>query len=337
MLTLFALPKPFAGHIGVIQRNAIRSWTLLQPRPQIILMGDEHGTADCAEEFGLRHVAEVVRNEYGTPLISDIFGKARQGDPRGLLCYVNSDIILMRDFMTAIGRVPGRRGFLMAAQRWDLDVPEPLTFGADWEAGLRERVALQGHLDPPGSIDFFLFPERLYGDIPPFALGRFYWDNWLLYQARRRGATLVDATPSVMIVHQRHGYHHVSLGEQGVQNSDGTLLLRDGPEGLRNLALAGGEPHLYTLQDATHRLTAQGLTRRRLGRRRVERWQITWNSRSRQALGALEGAARPASYFGYPARALLGLIQAMAPARQSVGRGLVSLRDRGKDGGGETT
>ncbi len=29
MLTLFTIPKPFAGHIGLIQRNAIASWTLL--------------------------------------------------------------------------------------------------------------------------------------------------------------------------------------------------------------------------------------------------------------------------------------------------------------------
>ena len=26
MLTIFTIPKPFIGHIGVIQRNAIMSW-----------------------------------------------------------------------------------------------------------------------------------------------------------------------------------------------------------------------------------------------------------------------------------------------------------------------
>jgi len=37
MLTLFTIPKAFQGHTGVIQRNAIRSWTLLRPECEIIL------------------------------------------------------------------------------------------------------------------------------------------------------------------------------------------------------------------------------------------------------------------------------------------------------------
>ena len=39
MLTLFAVPKPFRDHTAMIQRNAITSWTLLRPHPQIILFG----------------------------------------------------------------------------------------------------------------------------------------------------------------------------------------------------------------------------------------------------------------------------------------------------------
>lgn len=29
MLTIFATPKPFQGHVGIIQRNAIGSWVRL--------------------------------------------------------------------------------------------------------------------------------------------------------------------------------------------------------------------------------------------------------------------------------------------------------------------
>lgn len=42
-LTIFAMPKPFGGHIATIQKNAIRSWARLRPA-QIILFGDEPGT-----------------------------------------------------------------------------------------------------------------------------------------------------------------------------------------------------------------------------------------------------------------------------------------------------
>jgi hypothetical protein len=31
MLTLFTTAKPFLGHTSIIQRNALKSWTLLHP------------------------------------------------------------------------------------------------------------------------------------------------------------------------------------------------------------------------------------------------------------------------------------------------------------------
>ena len=36
MLTLFTTPKPFYGHIDVIQRNALKSWTLAAPQAEVI-------------------------------------------------------------------------------------------------------------------------------------------------------------------------------------------------------------------------------------------------------------------------------------------------------------
>ena len=39
LITLFSAPKPFADpHIAIIQRNALRSWTLL-PDVEVILLG----------------------------------------------------------------------------------------------------------------------------------------------------------------------------------------------------------------------------------------------------------------------------------------------------------
>src|SRR5215470_320731 len=75
MLTIFATPKPFRDHIAVIQRNAIRSWTLLRPACEIILMGNDEGTADIAAEFGVRYVPEVARYSLDERL--------HAGDPAG--------------------------------------------------------------------------------------------------------------------------------------------------------------------------------------------------------------------------------------------------------------
>src|SRR5207244_10609033 len=102
MLTIFSTLKPFKGHIGIIQRNAIASWALLHPRPEIILFGNEEGTAEAAMDIGALHVSQVARNEFGTPLLNDLFQKAEQLASHQTLCYVNADILLLDDFSEAV-------------------------------------------------------------------------------------------------------------------------------------------------------------------------------------------------------------------------------------------
>ena len=78
--------------------------------------------------------------------------------------------------------------------------------------------------------------------MPPFAIGRACFDNWLVWRARQEGL-VVDATADVVAVHQRHDYTHVAGGKEEVYY---------GEEAARNLELAGGKSRLYTLHDASH-------------------------------------------------------------------------------------
>src|SRR5687768_14321039 len=101
LITLFSAPKPFTDpHIAKIQRNAIKSWTLL-PDVEVILLGDEPGLPEAARELGVKHITGVKRNENGTPLISSMFQLARQNSHSDLLCIINADMILMFDFIKA--------------------------------------------------------------------------------------------------------------------------------------------------------------------------------------------------------------------------------------------
>jgi hypothetical protein len=53
MISFFTTPKSFSGHIGVIQRNALQSWKRLDPDDEVILLGDETGSAEAARDLGL--------------------------------------------------------------------------------------------------------------------------------------------------------------------------------------------------------------------------------------------------------------------------------------------
>lgn len=251
MLTLFAVPKPFRGHIDVIQRNAIQSWLQFRPELEIILFGDEEGTADIATKFDVRHVPDVERNEYGTPLVRDLFAESQVMASNNLLCYINADIILTSDFLPVVQRVRKRRRFLVVGQRWDVDLDKPWDFDKpDWEVLLRSCVGENGELHPATGIDYFMFPKGLWGDIPPFVVGRPVWDNWLVYWARLKHIPVIDATHVITAVHQNHDYSHVVGGTKGFW---------EGPERRRNFELAGGYLNMFTMKDATWILTHSGI------------------------------------------------------------------------------
>ena len=263
LITLFSAPKPFTDpHIATIQRNAIRSWTLL-PEVEVILLGEDTGLAEAARELSVRHIPNVTRNTSGTPLISSMFSLARENSNSPLLCIVNADMLLMQDFVEAAKQVVKLKdNFILLSQRWDLDVAQPLEFTKGWESRLRNTVHATGILHRPAGSDFFLFPKSCYTDVPDFAIGRAGWDNWMIYKARQEKWPVIDCTPSVMIVHQNHDYGHLPGGQ-----AHHTL-----PETDENIRLAGGQAAIrYTILDSTHRLVGGKLTRPQLSNLRFMR------------------------------------------------------------------
>ena len=257
MLTFFTTAKPFVGHSGIIQRNALKSWTLLGPDVEVILFGDEEGAAEIAEELRFRHEPRVERNEFGTKRLDTMFSTAQAIARHDLLCYINCDIILMQDFCMAVKRAHcAHKQFLLVGRRWDLDIGETLRFeDKDWQARLRERVLLEGLRRPPEWIDYFAFTRGLYPEqLPAFVVGRVFWDNWLVWKALDLKNPVVDASEAVKAVHQNHDYGYHPQGKTGAFH---------GAEARRNHQLAGGWKHLRTIADASEVLREDGLKPKR--------------------------------------------------------------------------
>jgi hypothetical protein len=228
----------------------------LLPDVEVILLGEEIGLAEAARELDVKHLPDVACNESGTPLVSSMFQLARQNSSTDLLCIINADMILMPDFLEAARRSRLRRDkFVVLSQRWDLDITESIEFTDGWQNRLSSRVHRQGNLHRPVGSDFFLFPKSCYTNIPNFAIGRAGWDNWMIYKARKEKWTVIDCTPSVMIVHQNHDYSHLPGGKPHYEH----------PDTNENIRLAGGEANIrYTILDATHQLMGGKLVRPKL-------------------------------------------------------------------------
>jgi hypothetical protein len=190
---------------------------------------------------------------HGTPRLDDAFARAAGIAVHPVLCYANADILFFPDIAVAAQRaLDGGGPFLVIGRRWNFDAPDEEFADRDW----RRFILSTGKLYNGFNLDYFLFPKPFFGSIPPFAVGRPAWDNWMIYEARRMGMTVIDSTAALLAGHQNHDYSHTREGREG-----GKSMLWNGPEAEENRRLAG--KHYFGIQDATHVMGADGGIRRR--------------------------------------------------------------------------
>ena len=121
ILTIFTAPKPFTNpHINMIQRNALHCWQSLGAAVEVIMVGDEEGMAAVAAEYGVQHLPDVKCNRFGTPLISSIFGLARDASDSPLLMYANADILFFPDILNTARALLAQAGYRLyiADKKW---------------------------------------------------------------------------------------------------------------------------------------------------------------------------------------------------------------------------
>jgi hypothetical protein len=247
MITFVTTAKPFLGHSGVIQRNALQSWKLIHPDVEVILFGDEEGASEVCAELGLRHEPHVERHETGFKYLDYIFSRAHQIARYDCLCYSNCDIMLFGDFYEAVRLVlDHEKKFLMIGRRWDTDITEPVDFAnPEWAINLRQFARTKGTMQVHEFVDYFVFSKGLFDKIPPLVVGRSFWDWWLVWKALSADASVIDCTPFIFAIHQNHSYGYHPQGKQGTHED---VLA------LQNIEVGGGRQHLRFTIDSTHEL-----------------------------------------------------------------------------------
>jgi len=117
----------------------------------------------------------------------------------------------------------------------------------NWEKRLTKYLVNDGTIHPPMGSDYFIYPREVKWDLPPFAVGRPGWDNWLIYRARVLGIPVINATKAVTAIHQNHNYSHVPFQKDNAW---------EGPEADWNRKLIGCGEYMFTLLDATNIMTS---------------------------------------------------------------------------------
>ena len=244
MVTFFTLPKPFNDQYYSIQRNAIKSWKTIIPECQILVFSDSDGDEESIRDLGVEWIRDTRTNDFGTPFLDHVFLEVHAKAKFELICYVNTDIIFLPDFVKSIQCIR-KKHYLMIGCRYDIDVQGDIEISQESEGYFKTHAIRAWKNDALYGSDYFLFTKSSgLREIPNFLVGRPGWDNWLIYRARTLHLPVIDASLSVFCVHQNHDYLHVPKR---------TGKKWEGVEADHNLSLFTKQER-FSLVDATHRL-----------------------------------------------------------------------------------
>ena len=208
MITLFSTHKNFTGIFDIIQTNALNNWRSISPDIQIIIIGNSKGSKEIASSINADYVPEVKCSPEGTPLLEDLFRIAQSRARNPIMTYVNADIILPENFLSSINIVSKYfKKFLMIGNRWDLDVNQSINFNNNNETtNFWNMARKKSQKHGCSGIDYFVFTKGQFNNIPNFVIGRWGWDNWLIWKARRSMLPIIDASDDIQVIHQNHSY-----------------------------------------------------------------------------------------------------------------------------------
>lgn len=198
-IAFFSHPKPWISPFKEIQTAAVKSWQQLSDT--VTLLGDDEGTPDKAKQLGTQFYPNIRKNEWGTPLVSDIFQHIQSSSHSDVMCYINTDIVLGDDFKSTVSAIVRDKTlgeqWLAIGCRTDLDLDTSFISETNIHLEGRKRGVSHG----PSGIDYFIFPRGLFSFVYPFALGKFVWDQWLVGNVHRRGIPVIDCSKTIFAVH----------------------------------------------------------------------------------------------------------------------------------------
>lgn len=254
-----------------MQITAFHSWRRAFPEADIILFGDVSSWEKEINYLGIKRAGLLEKGKAGGEVLNGMFRAASVHAAGRTTLYLNSDIILDESSRAAVSELKNLSApWLGSARRWCLPkmtgIP-PLN-EADWKVFFL-KAEQNGKWGEACALDVFLFRGLSFEQMPPFLIGHRGWDNWMIFEARRKGICVVDLSRVLRVIHCDHDYSYAEGN-----SSPGS---RDGPLEDANMAMLGGDERIFHLGHATHEWRA-GAVRRRSGwafrQRELEKWQI---------------------------------------------------------------
>lgn len=189
----------------LVHNLTIENWLSFRPFVIPVIFTTELPLADECRTKGWRVFPVRSVGAEDIPVLKDMYLDVMLTFNTLFYGFSNSDILftnsLLETLVAITESVDVKNPIMIVGKRTNVDHVTEVE-GSSWQ-NLISAAQSRGEIFTGRAEDYFItsstYPWR---EIPPLVIGRLSYDNWLVYNARKNGQKIVDATGTLLAVHQ---------------------------------------------------------------------------------------------------------------------------------------
>ncbi len=190
-LTFFTIPQTFNTQYDLMWWNAVKSWTLLKPKPDIFLLGNAPSLASIANDLSLYHIPNLDQNSS----INEIAKWLDKLTNNRIIVYINPNVILTEGFTETIQDIYNNQdNFLLTGQYRVIQAKGSININNNqWQQLLRTMAYKQTM--PQLQNIYLVFTKQLLKQLfAPDPNVEYSWKKQLSYAALRKSYPIIDGS-----------------------------------------------------------------------------------------------------------------------------------------------
>ncbi|XP_069113653.1 uncharacterized protein [Argopecten irradians] len=205
LLTLFT-SWPTKAEKYTCHNNTLRNWAQLKPHIQPVLFTQETLLAEEATEKGWA-VLPVRKAGRGVPILKYMYKDAMERYNSTFYAFSNGDILYSQSLIETLqtvlksSQIPKGKPMMIIGRR--TNVPDVTSAEAVSGDKVQKTAKVRGKIFTVWAEDYFITSANYpWKDIPEVVIGRRAYDNWLVSNARKQKHVTIDATDTLVALHQ---------------------------------------------------------------------------------------------------------------------------------------
>ena len=215
-----------APQLHLCHNNTVRNWNQLKPSVRSILFTND---TEVSEDVSHRNwsVLPVQVKASGLPVLKNMYIDAIKHSPSPFYAYANGDLLFtegLRDTLVAVQKsdvFDKTRYLLIVGTR--TNVKDVTSHESRDTMSISNLSKTRGLFTPElfEGIDYFITNGTYpWSTIPEIVIAREGYDNWLLHNSRNEDHVTIDATKTLLALHQSTDYNRPGSSSNFNYNRD---------------------------------------------------------------------------------------------------------------------